>query len=94
VLQGKPTIQEEREIKKNLQERNEVLQSQMIVIDNKIKELDKELEENFKRDFDNGTASANYKSQLKLLKSIHDLCDEHDVLRWEFEKNERELYYL
>jgi hypothetical protein len=94
VLQGKPTIQEERIMKKNLEERNAVLQSLMKIIDDKIANLDKELEDNFERDFKNGTASQNYGSQLKIVKSIHDLCDEHDVLRWEFEKNERELWYL
>jgi hypothetical protein len=87
VLQGKPTIQEEREIKKNLQERNEVLQSQMIVIDNKIKELDDKLNSET-------VTSSNWNSLQKLVKSIHDLCDEHDVLRWESEKNERQLYYM
>jgi hypothetical protein len=94
MLQGKPTIQEERIMKKTLQERNAVLQSQMIVIDNEIKELERKLDDNFERDFNHGTVSLNYKSQLKIIKSIHDLCDKHDVLRWEFEKNERELYYM
>jgi len=41
VLQGKPTIQQAREIKKNLQERNEVLQSSMKIIDDKINNLQK-----------------------------------------------------
>lgn len=94
VLQGKPTIQEERIMKKTLQERNAILPSLMKIIDDKIKNLEKELDDNFTRDFNEGTASLNYKSQQKIMKQIHDLCDEHDVLRWEHERNERELYYL
>lgn len=94
VLQGKPTIQEERIMKKTLQERNAVLQSLMKIIDDKINNLQKELDDNFERDYNEGTTSLNWKSQQKIIKSIHDLCDEHDVLRWEFEKNETELYYL
>ena len=94
VLQGKPTLQEERDIKKALQERSEVLQSSMKIIDDKIKELEKELDNNFTRDFNEGTTSLHWKSQQKLIKSIHDLCDEHDALRWESEKNERDLYYM
>jgi hypothetical protein len=94
VLQGKPTIQEERIMKKTLQERNAVLQSLMKIIDDKINNLQKELDDNFERDWNQGTTALNYKSQHKIVKSIHDLCDEHDVLRWEFEKNETELYYM
>jgi len=87
VLQGKPTIAQAREIKKNLQERNEILQSSMKIIDSKIKELEIKLDSET-------VTNSNYKSLQKIVKSIHDLCDEHDVLRWEFEKNERELYYM
>lgn len=94
MLQGKPTIQEERTMKKTLQERNAVLQASMKIIDDKINNLQKELDDNFTRDYNEGTTHLNWKSQQKIIKSIHDLCDEHDVLRWEFEKNERELYYL
>ena len=81
-------------MKKTLQERNAVLQSSMKIIDDKIEKLQRELEFNFERDFNHGTTALNWKSQQKIIKSIHDLCDEHDVLRWKFEKNERELWYL
>ena len=94
MLQGKPTIQEERIMKKTLQERNAVLQASMKIIDDKINNLQKELDDNFERDYNEGTTHLNWKSQQKIIKSIHDLCDEHDVLRWEFEKNERELYHM
>ena len=81
-------------MKKTLQERNAVLQPLMKIIDDKINNLQKELEDNFERYFNHETTALNWKSQQKIIKSIHDLCDEHDVLRWEFEKNERELRYL
>ena len=88
VLQGKPTIQEERIMKKNLEERNGILKEKMSQIDQKIKELEAEIDNLFEN------PSLNWKVQQKIMKSIHDLCDEHDVLRWEYEKNERDLYYL
>jgi hypothetical protein len=74
-------------MKKNLEERNSILKEKMSQIDIKIKELDIKLNSET-------VTSSNWKSLEKIVKSIHDLCDEHDVLRWEFEKNERELYYL
>ena len=88
ALEGKLTIQEEREIKKNLQERNVVLKSNMLEIDNKIDMLGAELET------DNAMFSLHWKSRQKIVKSIQDFCDKHGELRWEFEKNERDLYYM
>jgi len=94
IMQGKPTIQQMREIKKNLQERNEVLQSQMTAIDDKIKNLDDQLQSGLEESINAGTVRITWQEHQKIVKTIHDLCDEHDVLRWEFEKNERELHYL
>jgi hypothetical protein len=94
IMQGKPTIKEQQMAKKALQERNTVLKSAMTAIDDKINNLQKELDDSFERYFNHETNALDWKSQQKIIKSIHDLCDEHDVLRWEFEKNERELYCL
>ena len=94
VLQGKPTIQEERIMKKNLEERNAVLKSAMTAIDDKIKNLDAELQTGLEESINAGTVKITWQEHQKMVKAIHDLCDEHDVLRWEFEKNERELHYL
>ena len=94
MLQGKRTIEEERMHKKTLQQRNALLQSQMTVIDQKIKKLDAELQDELEQAINAGQVKMTWKKHQQMVKAIHDLCDEHDVLRWEFEKNERELYYL
>lgn len=94
TMQGKPTIKEEQIAKTNLQQRNALLQSQMTEIDEKIKKLDDELNSGLEESINAGNVKVTWQKHQQMVKAIHDLCDEHDVLRWEFEKNERELYYL
>lgn len=78
-------------MKRALRKRNRTLLSSMKVIDERINSLQKELEDSFNAFYNREVENLDWKTKQKIVKSIHDLCDEHDVLRWEFGRNKARL---
>lgn len=78
-------------MKKALRRRNKILLSSMQIIDERINSLQKELEDSLNAFYNRQVENLDWKTKQKIVKSIHGLCDEHDVLRWEFGRNKARL---